>query len=247
MTLKNTALFITLLLFSPCLGFEPMIGNGGSSDSDDLESNEKAIQELHAKYKALINNAIAEGKDLNELKTACFNPIIIALAIQGFNDLIEKALNNGVDIETQNCSGKSPLVEATTYGNIQTVKLLLEYNADIENKNGHELPLTQAASCIFKKGENNTSIIELLLNAGANINAQEFSFKTTALHNTLSQFSLPDSPLETRKLIVTTLINHGADLNIKNNVGKTPLSLAQQNFPELVPVMLKALEDREVR
>jgi ankyrin repeat protein len=242
MAIKNSLIALLLLSFLPCLGFQPMVENSKHWQNSGSNLETKSVQELHDKYATMIDKAIAEKQDLNKLKTACSNPLLTDICMHGFNNLAKKMLNNGANIEIQDILNQSPLATAATYGCVETVKLLLDYGANIENSKGKCRPLIEAVSC------ESILIISLLLKRGALVNAQD-QFEETALHKALSRHTIFECyfEIETRTAIIKLLIESGADLNIKSNFKKTPLDVAQQNFPELVPVMLKALEDREVR
>ncbi len=59
-------------------------------------------------------------------------------------------------------------------------------------------------------------IVELLLNAGADVNAKNYS----------GEVALDYAALHGHKEIVQILLDHHADVNVKNDAGATPLSAA---------------------
>jgi ankyrin repeat protein len=255
MIIKNSFIISLLLLFSPCLGMGFKEDLRKWDDIPDLHLtnteflDEKAIQELHDKYAAMIDKAIAEKQDLNILKAADFDPLFIKLAECGFNNLIKKMLDNGADIEIQTLCCASALVKAACFGHLKTVLLLLNHGADIENKNGIESPLINATTCFLNSHlENKLAITILLLTYGAQVNVQD-NFKSTPLHRVLEKIdNSTHLCTEIRTSLVIPLIKHGANLYIKNFFKRTPLDLAQENFPELVPIMLEeAKKAAEIR
>lgn len=247
-------LFVSALLpFLPCLGFEPMIGcsDGHHSSYQPTNTQKYSEAEIYSEYAELIDNAIINKQDLNTLKHPRTNePLLPSLATHGhiFNNLIKKMFDNGANIEIQDGIQCSPLAKAAYYGNLETVKLLLQLGANTENNskknNLAERPLIKATQCSSKEYKNNIEMITLLLTYGAYINIQG-QFKETALHAVLTEPYFFNPPIELRASLINILIAHGADLYIKNNCGKTPLDLAKEKFPDLVPVMLQALYEKK--
>ena len=204
-----------------------------------------SIINMHNEYEAIINKAIVEKRNLNELKSAQSDPLFIVIAQNGFIDLVKNMLDAGADTEINDIYGKSPLSEAATYGHVEIVKLLLDHGADVENKKGKEIPLLKAASCKSQEGKNNISIIKWLLTSGANINAQHHLHKETALHSVLYKSYLLPISIETRASIITLLVSCGASLSIKDYQEKTALDRAQKRFPELVSTIEEQVKLKE--
>lgn len=199
---------------------------------------------IHNEYEATIDKAIVDKEDLSK----CLinnEPLLIQVITQNFIDLAEKLLAAGADIQVTGFNYTSPLITAIHFGRLKIIKLLIAHKADVNNNNGWPPPLFKAIICAEKKHKNNARMIQLLVNAGANVN-NKYAGKT-ALHKVLEKYYLCNNfPIEIRSSIVKELIKNGADCNIENNDGKTPVEVAQKYFPELVPVMLEALKDREV-
>lgn len=255
--LKNIILFsFALISFSSCLGFEPMIrcfddwSDGHHSSYQPTNTQRYSETELYSEYAELIDNAIIKKQDLNTLEHPRTNePLLLTLATYDhfFNNLIKKMLDNGANIEVQSILQSSPLVKAIRNGHLETVKFLLQLGANTENNstknNLAERPLIEATRCSSKECKNNVEMITLLLTYGAYINIQG-QFEQTALHAVFTEPYFFNPPIELRQSLINILIAHGADLYIKNNCGKTPLDLAKEKLPDLVPVMLQALYER---
>ena len=100
----------------------------------------------------------------------------------GYTDIINLLLDNGADIEADeiNWMGGKPLHWASEHAP-RTTKILLERGADVnsinikkDTKQYGRTPLIHNAS----QGEDCSEITEMLLNAGANINAKDAKGKT---------------------------------------------------------------------
>jgi len=145
-------------------------------------------------------------------------------------------------------NGTTPLHQAVCLGDEEIVSLLLEKGADcnIQDNNGTS-PL-MIATC-----ENNASIVQLLLKREAKVEFQTNDEKATALHfavdrdNSKIVKSMLESPSKENFInlkegvgktalyiatvkknveLVEMLLNHGADANLSDNNGITPLAIA---------------------
>jgi len=157
--------------------------------------------------------------------------------------------------------GASPLLRAARAGDAPFVKLLLEHKAlvDLPSKEG-VTPLMAAAGVDFgtrvTRGRNRTNegvlaTMQLLLDAGADINARMLVERGNAGPNGASQAASYNLVLRARPSQVPTanavpdqtalhgaaqrgytpfvkfLVEHGADLQAKDAAGRTPLDLAK--------------------
>ena len=157
--------------------------------------------------------------------------------------------------------GATPLLRAARGGDAPFVKLLLEYKAlvDLPSKEG-VTPLMAAAGVEFgnrvTRGRNRTdegvlATMELLLDAGADINARSLAERRNAVPDGTSQAASYALVLRSRPSQVPSptavphqtalhgaaergftkfvkfLAEHGADLQAKDSVGRTALDLAK--------------------
>jgi hypothetical protein len=141
-------------------------------------------------------------------------PLVAALAGEHFQtaDLLHR---NGADLDIRGLVGRNPLHGAARSGNLEVVRKLVEYDpAYINAKDGTGwTPLLMAS-----KGRNSKdgSVVRLLLEHGADVNAQSTNGQTP-LHEASSYGALE---------VVRLLLEHGADVEAKRNNGKTALQFA---------------------
>jgi ankyrin repeat protein len=129
---------------------------------------------------------------------------------------IVKFLNrNCADLDAADALGRTALHFATVNGNLDIVKLLIEGKANLFAKTNKDETCLHVAS---KNGRSN--IIDFL--SGHNISkiVDEKSLGQTSLH-----LATQKSNLE----CVKSLLNLGADKEVKNNQGKTPLHIAAES------------------
>jgi ankyrin repeat protein len=138
-----------------------------------------------------------------------------------------------VKTEVRNENDESVLMLAALKGYLPLVKQLVEKDADV-NKPGWT-PLHYAAS------GGHVSVIEFLLENSAYIDAESPNGSTPLMM--AAMYGSPES--------VKVLIQAGADLNIKNQLGLTALDFAvrgnRQNAKELIETGLERLAARKAK
>lgn len=105
---------------------------------------------------------------------------------------------NGLDVDTATFGGATALVQASRFGSLPSVELLVKLGADV-NLGSREKPLQSAC-----QRWDSRPFVELLLNHGADVNAAPGQRGYTAL-----QEAVKNSPMET----VLLLLEAGADVD----------------------------------
>jgi ankyrin repeat protein len=177
----------------------------------------------------LVERLIAKhSQDVNAEGGYHVRPIVAALAGEHFltADLLR---HNGADLDVRGYGGKNPLHGAAYSGNLEVVRILIEYDPAYINArdDGQETPLHWASrGHNFKDG----SVLRLLLEHGADINVQDRD-GWTPLHTALEFGALLE--------VMGLLLGHGADVEAKNNNGKTALQLAADRGRDEVVKLLR--------
>ncbi|KAK3095964.1 hypothetical protein FSP39_021368 [Pinctada imbricata] len=110
--------------------------------------------------------------------------------------------------------GKKPLHYALEYDSVDSVRVLLNHGADVNCITEHGLtPLM--ALCSTRDPEHRELLIELLLDAGAELELREFGSQRTALQYAAMKRNTKD---------VEALLHRGADPNTLDAVGKSPVT-----------------------
>lgn len=107
----------------------------------------------------------------------------------------------------------TPLIKASENGYLKTIKLLIEYGANVQNIEGE-------SSLIKALKYEHYLVVELLLKNNVNVNVMFENNRTPLMIAT----SLPNS-----YYFCLLLLNFGADPNITNNLGETALIYAVKN------------------
>jgi ankyrin repeat protein len=141
---------------------------------------------------------------------------------------VRKHLNNDntVNVNDKDHNGWTALHCACWHGHDDIAELLLDHGADIDATTGaKQTPLLCAWSEL--------STTKLLLGRGSSVNAVNQN-GDTALH--IACYCRTGGSIKCAE----ELLAHGADTSIKNNVGKTPLNLAQDcKHQSIIDLLMK--------
>ena len=176
----------------------------------------------------LVEHLITKNpQDVNADGGYYVRPLVAALAGEHFQtaDLLR---HNGADMHVRGRYGRNPLHAAAYSGNLEVVRILIEYDhADINARDVYgETPLHWASiGHNFRDG----SVLRFLLEHGADVNAQNKPSGRTPLHKASSTGLLE---------VVRLLLEHGADVEVKKKDGKTALQVAvEKRYHEVVGLL----------
>ena len=162
----------------------------------------------------LVEHLIAKyQQDLNAIGGYYMKPLIAALAGEHFRtaDLLR---TNGADPHVQGYRKRLPLHSAANFGNFKVVQKLIEYDAEIDARDGNGwTPLSWASRGAYF---NDDSVPRLLLECGADINSRADDDGFTPLHRASEYGALE---------VVRLLLEHGADVEAVSVDGETPLQV----------------------
>lgn len=229
-----------------------LIQNGADVNSRFKECCPPIMRAIGMNDTELVQALINAGAHVNytEDDECNYKPLMWA-ARKGFTGIVQMLLDAGAEINHADKWGNTALFFAIGSNNINTVKTLIAYGADVNLggdyreygwKNqfkGTVPPIVHAAK------HNLNKMVQILLDAGAHVNATDPEGHTALwyavknrnfdLINILARaganLNMIDLQLGTTLLIqaikvhdyemVKALLNAGADLNIKDNMGKT--------------------------
>ncbi|XP_025977440.1 ankyrin repeat domain-containing protein 22 isoform X3 [Dromaius novaehollandiae] len=145
-------------------------------------------------------------------------PICQAAYNNDFNEVQLLLENNSDYLNIQDSfGGDTPLICACKQGNDRIVSYLLKRNADVNLRNK------------VSKTKQNENLIRMLLRAGADVNAADFS-GSTALHYACEMKN---------QVVISLLLDAHADPSVKNQEGETPLDIARRLQFSNIESMLK--------
>lgn len=206
-----------------------------------VDLNNESEKEIYLYVRELINNILTKKVSCHQLSTQIRDEIgidepiekeeidivrptpLMNAIIKGNYREFKRLIETGVDVNERNGDGQFyPLNIAMQFRRYPAIYVdaLLKAGADIRqsNKTGCELLMTA-------KDNLDVQVVELLKKAGVNINAQDESNNGDTALICLMMFQYYRS--------AKALIQSGADVNISNQYGYTPLywAIGSQNYP----------------
>ncbi|KRT84770.1 Ankyrin repeat-containing protein [Oryctes borbonicus] len=170
----------------------------------------------------IVEFLLEDGADVNKRTIKGFTPLSIAIKQKCVN-IVELLLRNGANVNKKNKGGFSPLSVAVRYGYFDTNEpLLRETKVKIKGDVNNALPVSAANGRL--------TIVRLLLNSGANVD--------NINGNKLLLAAATEGHLD----VVKTLLEKGADANVRTKEGYTPLSIAiRRGHIAIAKILLKYL------
>ena len=177
-----------------------------------------------------IRRLLAAGADPNKANPSGQRPLMRSLII-GNPDLIDILVKAGADVDGD---PEHPLLSAAvSNGNEECIRRLLANGADPNKANtSNQLPLMRAAI------NGNPDIVDILVEAGADVNGNPEDPSTTPLIETVSNGN------NEYEECVRHLLANGADPNISNSADQTALMPAVMNgYFNCVDILVQAEAD----
>ena len=137
--------------------------------------------------------------------------------------------NPNIIVDWRDRTGNAALTSASTKGNTEIVKLLIDAGANVNETNNFGYPYFATAI-----GSGQLEIVKLYISAGANVNIRDNKRQTPLMFATFE-----DTP---NLAIIKLLLDSGADVNVTNVYRQTALDYARRRGHLAV---VKLLEDAE--
>jgi ankyrin repeat protein len=161
-------------------------------------------------------------------------PLIAALARRHFQtaDLL---CHNGADVDVRGEIGRIPLHSAAWYGDVEVVRVLLNCKADVNAQSDegwtpiHFVSQGHQGTVILNVFQSLRDVAQLLLEHGANVDAEDSSSGQTPLHVTMEYNNAE---------VVRVLLEHGANVDAEDSSGRTPFQIASaKGYSEIMKLL----------
>ncbi|CAD7686603.1 unnamed protein product [Nyctereutes procyonoides] len=163
-----------------------------------------------------------------------FTALMVA-AQKGYSRLVKILVSNGTDVNLRNGSGKDSLMLACYAGHLDVVKYLRRHGASWETRD-----LGGCTALHWAADGGHCSVIEWMIKDGCEVDAADTGSGWTPLMRV--------SAVSGNQRVASLLIEAGADVNMKDKDGKTPLMVAVlNNHEELVQLLLDKGADATVK
>jgi ankyrin repeat protein len=154
--MKNWRTIFTLIFLIFGLGFYSL--------SSWANSFEDFFAAIHFNDETRLNELLLRGMDPNTVSQEGFPAITIAMLQNSDKAFLALSHSGQLDPNQEDPRGENPLMVASSLGNIRWVRILLELGATVDRE-GQWSALHNAATA------GSSEVIQLLAQAGANINA----------------------------------------------------------------------------
>ncbi|XP_044879644.1 fibronectin type 3 and ankyrin repeat domains protein 1 isoform X4 [Mauremys mutica] len=138
-----------------------------------------------------------------------FTALMVA-SQKGYDRLVKILVQNGTDVNQKNGSGKDSLMLACFAGHLDIIKYLREQGASWEVRD-----LGGCTALHWAVDGGHCEVIEWMINDGCQVDAKDTCLEWTPLMRV--------SAVTGNKDVASLLIEAGADVNMKDKDGKTPL------------------------
>lgn len=125
--------------------------------------------------------------------------------------IITLLIKHGADVNAKSTSGNTSLNDAAICNAVNTAQLLIDSGADLNHRGNQYTALEIASS-------RGPDVAILLIKKGAKVNTFDPYTKTSPLHT---------AAMCGHRKLVKVLLEHGADVYVKDKFGKTPLDKAK--------------------
>lgn len=163
-----------------------------------------------------------------------FTPLMVA-AQKGFTRLVNILVNHGADVNHKNGSGKDSLMLACFAGHLDVVKYLRKFGASWESRDkGGSTAMHWAAD------GGHLNVINYMLHDGCKVDVKD----NISLWTPLMRVSAVTGNAD----VASLLVKAGADVNMRDKDGKTPLMVAVlNNHEKLVQLLSEKGADHQVK
>ena len=210
--------------------------SGADIEATNFQGNTALQMSALAGHIAIVTILVQQGADINSIglrRSTDATPLILA-AGKGRTDVVSLLLEQGADIDAASAHPTlgSTAIARALYGNYTaTAKVLLESGADANAKYNQLSEGRLLHAVARSRWRFQTPNIDLLLDKGADLEAQDNDRQTPLV-----------VAIKSRKdERVSCLLERGADLEAKDRQGQTPLMVAVQEITPVAVELLKLL------
>ena len=212
-----------------------LIAAGADIEARDYQEYTALLRAVQHGYEESANMLLDAGANIH-VRDEYGNTPLLHAAYKCSAALVRRLLDAGDDIHARNYGGSTALLEAAQGGNMEVIHLLLERGANLHCRDERRRNVVMAAA---EGHRNPVPAIKFFLSQGIDVNATSKD-RNTALH-------LAADVLENGE-VIRTLVAAGANIEAREDEGKTPTHIATaQCYDENLRVLIELGADIEAR
>jgi ankyrin repeat protein len=176
---------------------------------------------------------VKHPQHVNTIGGYYMTPAVAALAGRHFQ-LAQVLLRNGSSVDPRGYAERTPLLSAVYYEDIEMVRALLNYGVDVSAQDDFGYtPLSHASFYASLGHFNDPRVVRLLLDHGTDPNV-------LTEYGTLRMGPLHEASRRGKIEIVRLLVEYGANMELRDGWGMTPLETAShERHGEIVKLLLE--------
>lgn len=181
---------------------------------------------------AIVEALLASGADITRTDGNGTTALDYAVQVPQNASTVRTLIQSGADPNgASGPVGWTPLIRATLFGDAAAVRAVIEAGAKVDQQDRSAGPIHYAAQ------QSKLAVVTMFVNAGADIEARGFDGQTPLMLATHWYYYEGDAPLQVTEL----LLEHGADLHVLDDAGRTALShAAEHGNPDIVQSLIDA-------
>ena len=221
-------------------------GSKGTPAQTQKELDEAVLFAMANKDYNRVMNLIERGASVKVRYPDNEDSLLHAAVDQGSSTMVEYLLGKGLDVNTRQKDGETPLYYALVHKQVALVNLLLNKGAmvDIKNEVDRSPLYFFVTNCHENFSTEDRQIAELLIKRGADVN-QKNCFDNSMAGN---QTALHSAALSGNLGFVEFLLEKGASINVRDNAGATPLHYGvSSGNPQVVALLIAKGADPNIR
>lgn len=160
---------------------QALLAKGTAIDARDGNGRTALLVATHANNIRAAKALIAAGADVNAKDNISDSPYLYAGAC-GHLDILAMTLAHGADLRSTNRYGGTALIPAAERGHVETVRTLIAAGVDVDHVNNLGWTALLEAIILGDGGAAHQRIIDLLMQAGANVNLADRQGVTPLQH-----------------------------------------------------------------
>ena len=146
-----------------------LLAAGAEIDARNADGETALLVATHANNIDAARALIEAGADVNAKDRINDSPYLLAGA-RGHLEILGMTLSHGADLRSTNRYGGTALIPAAERGYVDTVRTLIEAGTDLDHINNLNWTALLEAIILGDGGARHAAIVQLLVDAGANVN-----------------------------------------------------------------------------